>query len=378
MRVLHLIDSLGTGGKERQLIELLSGFAADPDIDCEAVVMSDVLDYAKLAPLNVPLHRMPRRTRYDLSIVQRLRRVVKDFSPDIVHSWNAMCSIYGAPLAKLGGSKFVHGYVRSAKPNLTYRNRDYLQGKLMEPLADVIVANSMAGLAAFKVAAGRGVCIPNGFDQGRIAGLVPPEEMKQSLGILTRYVVGMVASFSSNKDHNSFFEMARRICGRRLDVTFVAVGGGEHLTRFRQMLAGDGLPIKLLGPRLDVESIVNMFTIGVLASNATLHGEGMANAIMEYMATGKPVVATDCGGNREVIEDGVTGFLVADRDVEALASQVLKLLDDPALAARMGARGQARIRDCFSLEKMRRNYARLYRDLCAGRRDWRGFQDGAE
>ncbi len=366
MRVLFLIDSLVAGGKERQMIELLKGLKTEPDAVCEVAVLSNVVQYEAFSRLGVPAHFLPRTWRHDLSIVPRLRRVMRRFRPDIVHSWNSMCSIYGAPLALACGAKFVEGSIRSAPANVTLRDTDYFRSRLTRPLAHVVVANSAAGLAAYRVPKGRGVAIHNGFDLSRLEGLPSPDEVRRALGISTQHVVGMVASFSQGKDYDSFFEMARIVGARRNDTTFVAIGDGE--TRAACARATETDPnIRILGRRDDVESIVNIFSVGVLASNASVHGEGISNAIMEYMALGKPVVATDCGGNDELVDEGRTGFLVADKDVPALVERVSRLLDDRALRGELGERGRGRLREEFGLERMTRRYMDLYRGLLGGR-----------
>jgi glycosyltransferase involved in cell wall biosynthesis len=108
-----------------------------------------------------------------------------------------------------------------------------------------------------------------------------------------------------------------------------------------------------------VVSLVNLFDIAVL----TTRGEGISNSIMEYMALGKPVIATDCAGNREIIEDGVSGFLIRPADVRGLAAKINHLLQDEGKRSRMGQAGALRIQKDFSLEKMISTYCRLYAKL---------------
>jgi glycosyltransferase involved in cell wall biosynthesis len=364
MRVLHVIDSLVSGGKERQFIELLKGLKREPDIQTHAVMMSDVIEYEEFHRLGVPATFLPRRRRYDVSIFSSLHAVMGKFRPDIVQSWNSMCSFYAAPLAKLAGAKFIDGFVRAAADNRDLRHPDYFRSRLTLPFTDLVVANSRAGLSAYSIPARKGVCIRNGFDPARIAQLAAPEAVRQSLEIETPHVVGMVAGFSDWKDYDTYFEAAERLCTHRNDVTFVAIGTGAKFAEYQSRLPQTGFPrIRLLGRRADVESIVNVLSVGVLTSNTETHGEGISNAIMEYMALGKPVVATDCGGNSELILEGETGYLIANRDSSGLADRIGKLLDDAALARRLGEAGRRRIADAFGLEQMTASYAALYRSL---------------
>lgn len=365
MRVLHIIDSLAGGGKERQLVELLKGLSSEPDIVCHAAVMSNVIEYEDFFRLEAGTTILPRRSRYDISMFSRVHAVMRSFRPDIVQSWNTMCSVYAVPLAKLVGAKFVDGFVRTVAASRTLRDPDFFRSRFTLPFTDLVIGNSRAGLSSYSIPKAKTMCIYNGFDRARVARLADTETIRRSLKIETEHVVGMVATFSRFKDYDTFFEAARHLCAER-DVTCVAVGAGPRFEEYRARLAQHPR-IRLLGRRDDVESIVNIFSVGVLTSNTDTHGEGISNAIMEYMALGKPVIATDCGGNGELVVEGRTGYLIGSGDVAALTERAQRLLDDPALARRLGKEGRERIHNEFSLERMTSDYVRLYRELAAQR-----------
>lgn len=364
MRVLHIINSLVAGGKERQFVELLKGLSSEPGIVCHAVVMSDVIEYRDFHRLGVGVTILPRRSRYDVSMFSRLHAVMRAFRPEIVQSWNSMCSIFAAPLTRLVGAKFIDGFVRAAAANRTMRDPDFCRSRFTLPLTDIVVSNSHAGLRAYSIPSTKGVCIHNGFDPARLAGSTDAGMVRGALGITTEYVVGMVAAFSRFKDYDTFLETASLMTNSRDDVTFVAVGTGERFEEYAARFPSGEYPrILFLGRRSDVESIVSLFTVGVLTSNMEAHGEGISNAIMEYMALGKPVIATDCGGNGELVLEGETGYLIGNRGATALGDRLTVLLDNPALAREMGDRGRRRIGELFGLERMTRSYVDLYRGL---------------
>jgi glycosyltransferase involved in cell wall biosynthesis len=172
----------------------------------------------------------------------------------------------------------------------------------------------------------------------------------------------MIANFTPRKDYPTFVEMACRICHLRDDVTFVAVGCGETLSQVRDSVPSEHSPrIRFLGQRKNVESIANLFTVGVLVTNSRLHGEGISNAVTECMALGKPIVATNDGGTPELVLEGQTGFLVPRYDAGALTDRVLKLLTNLGLANEFGMEGRRRIEAEFSLDAMTNAYLSLYR-----------------
>ena len=117
-----------------------------------------------------------------------------------------------------------------------------------------------------------------------------------------------------------------------------------------------GNSIRFLGKQRDIESIVNVFDVGVLASYA----DGISNSIMEYMAVGKPVVATDHGGTREIVVHNKTGFLVEPKNPGQMAAKIEFLLNDRETARAMGQEGYERLRHEFSLERMTKRYIELY------------------
>jgi glycosyltransferase involved in cell wall biosynthesis len=361
MRIVQFIDTLRSGGKERQLVELLKGLTKTPGIECELIVMSDSIHYAYLNELGVPIHSLLRRTKKDLTVFKRLYRLLKQIKPDILHSWSSMCSVYALPAIKLLNIKFINGFLRDAPPSLSISDKEWLRSKLTFPFSDAIVANSKAGLRAYDAPKKKSHYIYNGFDFNRITNLFAPETVKKKYRLTTKFIVGMVASFSDYKDYYTFADAALIIVSKRNDVTFLAIGDGINLESCKKKVPDKFREfIKFPGKITDVEPLVQIMTIGVLLSP---RGEGISNSIMEYMALGKPVVATDCGGNRELILDGETGYLVQNGAADELAKRILLFLDNSILAHQFGETGKQRMHDIFNLEKLTQKHVSLYKQL---------------
>jgi glycosyltransferase involved in cell wall biosynthesis len=142
---------------------------------------------------------------------------------------------------------------------------------------------------------------------------------------------------------------------------FVLVGDGEQRANFEQQVGGLGLQrnFMFLGRIADVPQILAACDIAVLPSKA----EGLPNAVLEYMAAGLPTVVSRVGGNAELVEDGVTGLLVAPEDSAALSGGLLKLLHDPPLARRLAENGHAFTIRNFSFERLVRDVDALYTEL---------------
>jgi glycosyltransferase involved in cell wall biosynthesis len=358
LRVLHLVDSLRVGGKERQVVELLKGLCHLEQVQLMLVTMGQERFYVpEIEGLELPLIYLLRKMRWDPSIFIRLHGILRNFKADIVHTNSDMATFYALPLTKLLRAKLVNGCVRGALPTVGLRGK---LRRLLLGLSDARVANSKAGLESVGLREGRkgNYVIYNGFDvQGfrERAGAVNGSE---GWNIGSRKVVGMVAEFSDYKDYVTYIKAAQMILQKRNDVSFIAVGGGKNLEACKQLAASAGSGIRFLGERRDVEAIVNAIHVGVLCT----YTEGISNSVMEYMAAGKPSIVTDGGGSRELVVDGHTGFLVSPSNPQAVAAKIELLLDSSDLGKQMGRAAKERLLDKFSLEQLVENTMRMYRE----------------
>ncbi|WFU22172.1 glycosyltransferase [Bradyrhizobium sp. CB1717] len=369
IRVLHITDTLGSGGKERQLIELLRGFNKIDGFVNELVVLSDTIHYDEVGTLGIKIHIFRRSRKWDFRIFEKLYGVAKRYRPNIIYSWESMCSVYASPIALLFGSALINGMIRYAPLVLNLKDQAYRRLLLTAPFSTVILANSLAGLRAFRVDGQKGLCIHNGFNFNRISDLPDVNAVKRSLEIRTSHVVGMIARFHRQKDYSTFFKAAKLLCSERKDITFVAVGEGPDLESFRERLKSDSQAnIRILGVSKRVEEIVKTFSVGVLVTDTRYHGEGIANAILEYMALEKPVIATDAAGNREIVKDGENGFLIPFGDENALALRIREIVDRPDVGSAFGRAGRALVEQKFGIEQMVQKHVELFRRLASGNR----------
>jgi L-malate glycosyltransferase len=150
-------------------------------------------------------------------------------------------------------------------------------------------------------------------------------------------------------------------------VSFVVVGEGELRPALERQDQALGLANRfhLPGAQRDVPEFLAGLDVAVLSSRS----EGLSNAVLEYMAAGRPVVATAVGGNPRLIEDGVTGLLVPPDDPAALARAVARLLREPELAARLAREGRRRVEAHYSREAMVRRFERFYLRLVGREED---------
>jgi len=187
-------------------------------------------------------------------------------------------------------------------------------------------------------------------------------ELQRKLN-LDRPIVGAVARLHRQKGVSYLFRAAETILLAHPEAKIVVVGGGPLETEFRAMTAkeGFGRSVAFLGERADASEILALFDVFVLPSL----WEGLPLALVEAAAAGKPIVATDIDGVREVVRNGETGLLVPPRDSAALAAAVLRLLDDPDLARRLAGRARAEVPPLYTVERMVSETASLYLEIAA-------------
>lgn len=361
MKILFLIDGLVAAGKERQLIEVLKGLHGRQDIESQLAIFSDVVHYEYIEELNVKTTVLKRKFKKDPAMFRELYKICKDFQPDIIHSWNSMTSVYAAPVARLLGIKFINNLIQDAPTRLKPFSGIWMRSKLTFPLSDVVLANSIAGLNSYGAPMYKSHYVRNGFDFTRVEHLQSQADVREKFNIRTPKVVGMVARFHIGKDYQTFVRAAMRILEKRDDVTFLAIGDGETREECREMVAPEYRGRILFPGRLsNIESIVNIFDVGVLLTNPAYHGEGIANSIMEYMALGKPVVATIGGGTGEIVIHNENGFILEPRNDEAIAEKIDYLLSHPEIAAAMGSAGEEKLHREFGLDYMTDRFVELY------------------
>jgi len=368
MRILFFIDSLKAGGKERRLTELMKDLRQRPDIDFRLVVMSNELHYKEVLDLKIGIYYLIRKNKKDLSIFKKFYNLCSEYKPDIVHCWNSMTAIYAMPICQLMSIKLVNGLIVDTPIQKNILNENYLRAKITFPFSKIIIGNSNAGLEAYKAPKKKSACVYNGMDLKRFNTLRNREIVKKELfgDQITDdlFIIGMVGAFEDRKDYKTVIKSAISITSKIDRVRFVLVGDGKNLNAMKKSVPANLLSkIIFLGRRNDVESIINTFDIGILLTNTKVHGEGISNSIIEYMALRKPVIATRGGGTNEVVIDGVNGYLIdPENDIE-LSEKIEKLMLNKNLLIELGIKAKQLVLEKFDVKIMAENYVNIYSSL---------------
>lgn len=360
MKILLITDTLASGGKERRISELMKMLALNQEIEFELVVMNTDIHYKEVLNLNINIHFIIRKSKKDISVFYKLYKICKNCKPDIVHCWDSMTAIYAVPICRLLHIKLVNSIVNDSPINQNVLNKHWLRAKLTFPFSDLIIGNSKSGLKAYNAPVKRSIVIYNGFNFERINNIIPPKIVREKLGIQTRYVIGMVATFSDYKDYKTYYNAAQLLLNKRNDLTFLAIGNKTDSVLSKGLIRNTADQyFRLLGEITDVESCINIMDICILSTFT----EGISNSILEYMAMGKPVIATSGGGTNEIIVEEETGLLVNASDPILLAEKMEMLLNDEKLRREMGENGKGRIGEIFSIDRMTNAYIEAYHSI---------------
>ena len=363
MKILFFIESLRSGGKERRLVELLKGLSKYENISMDLVLTRREIHYTDIFNLNIKIHYIERKyLKKDPSLFFKFYRIARKFKPDIIHVWSSMSAVYAIPTAKLLNEKFINSSITYALPVKRF-SKLWLISKITFPLSDIIVANSQAGLRVHNLKqTHKHRVIYNGYDFER--NNVKNTDLKNELEISgNSLLVGMIGRFAPAKDYKTYIEVAERVVKKKSDIHFLCIGDGVNRKNIETLVHERQIEnVHFLGIRSDIENICKNLDIGVLLNNTNGHAEGLSNAIMEMMASGLPVIATNAGGTPELIENGIDGFLVEPFAIDQIINQIIFLINNEDIGKRIGIKAAANIKELFGIKKMINNYIGLYNE----------------
>ncbi|MCX7886974.1 MAG: glycosyltransferase family 4 protein [Verrucomicrobiae bacterium] len=373
MKICHVITRLIVGGaqentlatciglqKRGYYVELLTGPQTGPE--------GSLLPEATQLPVTIiPNLRREPNPWHDIRAAAELTRLFRARRYDIVHTHSGKAGILGRLAARLAGVPIVvhtiHGpsFYPQQNPlaNWLFRWLEQLAAEWTSHF--VSVADAMTDQYQAAGINGRYITIRSGFNLE--AFLQVPQQPENHPP-----TVGKIARFSRLKGHQFLFEIAPRIVEAVPNARFLLVGDGIYRARYERLAERLGLRDSFefagLVPPSQIPAYLARMTVLVHLSLR----EGLARALPQAMACGKPVVSFDIGGAREVCRDNETGFLVRAGDTTALADAVIRLLQDKALAAKLGAAGRELVRQHFAEETMVEQIESLYQQLLAEHR----------
>jgi glycosyltransferase involved in cell wall biosynthesis len=313
-----------------------------------------------------------RRPLPYLRAARSLARELRELRVDLMHCADVQGAHYAALAGRLAGLPVVC-HVRNRHDDISRRDQIFLR-----PVTRwAFVSQDTWRRFSYRVSPSHGQVIYDGIDVP-LMQTDGAAAVRRELGIeVGAPVVGMVARVSPQKDFLTLARAARRVVATHPAARFVIVGDYEEQTAYRehhaQVLRWLGEQrvadhFVFTGFRRDVPRLVAAMDVFVLCT----HFEGLPLVLLEGMAQGKPTVATAVDGIPEIVKDGETGLLHGHEDDEGLARQIARLLEDDALAGRLGDAGNHVVETFWTNERFGRDMARLYGDILGIQTESRG------
>ncbi|MCW5799582.1 MAG: glycosyltransferase family 4 protein [Nitrospira sp.] len=360
--ILYLSTSSGPGGAERVISSLVASLDPTRYRPLLCLFRPGWLQ-ERAESQGVRTFVIPTQGMTDWRWALQFKRILEQEKVDLIHAHEFDANTQGTFVAALAGLPIVatvHGknyFGEKLRRRLAYRwvSRNATMVAVSEDLKQFIVEKVGVSPNRVKV-------LYNGVNLLPICNSVEVGECRKELGLPPSHrIVGVVGNLYPVKGHQYLIDSIPTVLSKCPDTSFVFAGRGALEAELRGQVHRLGLDARVffLGLRQDIPRILSMIDVFVLPSLS----EGLSMAILEAMIAGKPVVATQVGGNPELVLNGETGFLTPPRDSQALAASLITLLMNKTQAQRFGEQGKRRAERQFSLQNMVCAYQALY-DEC--------------
>jgi glycosyltransferase involved in cell wall biosynthesis len=385
MRVTHIITRLIIGGAQENTVASVLGLRQKPGVaihlisgptaGAEGSLEPEVEKFPGLLTIIPELVR-PIHPPKDFAALAQLEKILRAQKPDIVHTHSGKAGVLGRLAAKRAGIPLIihtihgpsFGNFQNGLNNFIFKTAEKKAARATDHF--IVVADAMKEQY---LAAGIGkpeqyTKIFSGFALEPFLNAPNDLELRKKLKLAPDdFVVGTIARLVPLKGHDDLFAVAPEIIRQNPKVKFLLVGDGEWRLRFENLAKSLRIENNFIFTGLVLPNEVPKY-VGIMDALGHLSlREGLPRALPQSLAAGKPVVAYDCDGAREVCLDGETGFLIQPGDLKNLTGKIIQLASDAKLREQFGSRGQTFVRQHFSVEKMVDAIYNLYLKLAAER-----------
>ncbi len=367
IKILHVITDTNIGGAGRMLIQYLKRFDREKfDITVAAPSGSAMIPLIKEIGYPVLETEHGHDMSHEKGGVSEYKRIIRELHPDIVHTHSSFDARVAAFLTGVKSRIYTHHCAFEKPKRLTTFPGKQINGMINNTLATRAIA---VADAAADILVGTGVnpkiidVIVNGVEPVRELSDEEKKEFRRSVGIGENDFVCLIsARLEEYKGHSYLLETAREVkAAANRSVKFVIMGDGsarDELEKNAEKLGVEDIVI-FTGFVYDVAPYCNIMDLNL---NCSWGSEATSTALAEGMSLSKPIVATRCGGNTYMVEDGVNGFCVPMKDPRAMTEAILKILDDPSLYEKLGNGAADTYRRKFTAAAMTKRLEDVYED----------------
>ena len=376
IRILYVIDALEFGGGERGFSQLSTGIdkkrfktylAAHPESKLEEMARLDNISF-------IPID-MDRKVNF--KTIAQLLRIVNQHQIHIVHSMGARADFFARMAVRklpkislvctvaMPVEGFDIGFIRK----IIYKIADRFSSRYVTQFIAVSKALKDQLIRKRKIHSDRITVVHNGVELDQYnPGMDASEKIRLLLGITDDYpIIGAIGRLVHQKGYSHFLQAAKQVYVEKKYVRFVIVGHGPEEDNLKSMAKSLGIShvCTFAGLRRDIPELLSTFEVFVLSSVL----EGLPRIVIEAMAMGRPIVATDIDGVREELEDGITGLLVPPENSDSLAKSIIDLLTDKDKSVQMGINARRVAEERFGVGIMLKNVEEVYEEILQQNRE---------
>lgn len=360
MNILHVVQELNVGGLEHFLLDFVSHLPKE--------IRTHIVCIEKKGSItnkfqSVPVFELKKPQGLHVSYAFRIAKLIRKHRIDLVHTHNPSAHFYGSLAGFLTRVPVIH--TKHGRNHPDDRNELILEEvsnrltKIIVPVSDDAAALCVSQLHIDPAKVSR---IYNGIDLSGYGRSRRKLGKLRRLGIPDECIVaGMVARICEDKDHRTLLDSLKWINLAQNEFHLLIIGDGPLRQETERFAEASGVEdrVTFAGMRYDVPELLEELDLCVLST----HTEGHSISLLEAMAASLPCIATAVGGNPEVVDNGVTGFLVPHKDPKALAGKILRLVKNTELMREMGGAGRRRAEALFDIRQTVIRYVEHYRSL---------------
>lgn len=363
IKVMHILLSLEYGGAEKVVVNLIKKLKGEK-FDFSICVLDRIGALKDELDSDVKVICMNRKNGLDFALPIRLAKVIRMMGPDVIHMHNPSALLYGAIAGKLAGAFHMmvtqHGSISAESRKMQFATRQL--SRVIDKNIPVSIDIEKYIRDHFCINKDKIETIINGIDghiyrSDAVKGIAKRKQFRAE----DKVVIGHVARLSPEKDQKNLLKAFSMVVKEIDNVRLFIVGDGPLRNDLESLAKELNISDKVVfaGFQGDIPALLNMFDLFVLSSIR----EGTSLTLIEAMAAGLPIVATDIGGNPNVVSDKNTGLLVPAQDPDKLAEAIICLCRNPKMREEMGKAGRKRMEENFNLGRTADRYAELYTEL---------------
>ena len=360
IRVMHLIHQLGAGGAENGIINLVNNSSTDKFTVSICAFQGGGTQTKRLSTESVDLFEFNKCSGNNIVFPLKLCGLFKAWKPHIVHTHAWGTFIEGLVGAKLAGVPCV---VHGEHGTIQQKRRHILAQRFAWNFSDQILSVSNSHRDQLHRTVGYPLekirVITNGVDSKKFCFAESGKRIRESLGISSdSFVVGTIGRLVPVKNQALLMNAFAAIAMNKNNLILLVVGDGPLRATLESMANNIGISERVIftGIRSDIPELLRTMDVFVLSSL----NEGMPNTILEAMSSSLPVIATDVGGNSEVVKHKITGLITPSGNVDALAGALVYLIENEDKVKAFGTNGRKVINEAYDLPVMVKNYEEMY------------------